>query len=739
MQAGIDELMVVTGGTHAGEFFRLLGNGEAYGIDRLAYGYQERAGGIAEALGLAERFVDRDKCCVLLADNVFERTLRPVAENFAAQERGARVVLARVEEEEHLRHLGVAELDGGRVTRDRREAAGAGEPVRRHGRRTSTTRASGRCCRRSGRPAAASSRSRTSTTGTSRSGRSNRTCRGILGRRRRVDRRLLRRERLRPRNPVNRDRGPAPAAADAARRRSRLVRRARARERPAEADPPGQPLALARRRDPRPPLPRARPGRRLRLPAGMVRVVVLDRSSGETWSEDIGDDNPVAVYVPGIHAHGYEALTDCALRLPRHRGVRPRRPGRAGVPWDDERVCTCGARHRRSSRPRVRPGNRRRRPARRRPRRGVRRRRCVALTRGELGRDAAAAGRPPQLDLVLHAAALDRRRRRRGGPAGSRGRVNVGGTQHAAELGAPLVAFSTDYVFDGAKREPYASPTRRTRSRPTAARSCSARRRRARTPGSSARRGCTAGPARTSSGRCSASAPNGTRSPSSTTSAAARPTSAISRRRSRARRAAVRRLAPRRRGRVHVGRVRRGDLRGGRSRVPRPPDHGRRARPAGAAARLLGAAKRAPRGACAAALARGAARVPRPARPLAGRLSGDGQSSVSDPPTGARPSWGTRPSRDLLPDRDVGSALARERLALPPAPALAQPQAGDPRHQVELGRPDVAERNRAGGPRAVAKPPVVRDEALRDDVDSSKPRWSAPRANVRTVSPGGSR
>jgi glucose-1-phosphate thymidylyltransferase len=115
--AGIDELMVVTGGTHAGEFFRLLGNGEDYGIDRLAYGYQERTGGIAEALGLAERFVRRDKCCVLLADNVFERTLRPVVENFERQERGARVVLARIEEDEHLRHLGVAELDGERVTR----------------------------------------------------------------------------------------------------------------------------------------------------------------------------------------------------------------------------------------------------------------------------------------------------------------------------------------------------------------------------------------------------------------------------------------------------------------------------------------------------------------------------------------------------------------------------------------------------------------------------------------------
>ena len=114
--AGIDELMLVTGGTHAGEFFRLLGNGHEYGIDRLAYGYQEQAGGIAEALGLAERFVGGDKCCVLLADNVFERSLRPIVEHFEAQERGGRVVLSRVEQEEHLRHLGVAVMDGDRVT-----------------------------------------------------------------------------------------------------------------------------------------------------------------------------------------------------------------------------------------------------------------------------------------------------------------------------------------------------------------------------------------------------------------------------------------------------------------------------------------------------------------------------------------------------------------------------------------------------------------------------------------------
>jgi glucose-1-phosphate thymidylyltransferase len=115
VQSGIDELMLVTGGTHAGEFFRLLGNGHDYGIDRLAYGYQEQAGGIADALGLAERFVARDKVCVMLADNIFEDSLRRVVENFEQQEQGARIVLSRVEEDEHLRHLGVAAMEGDRV------------------------------------------------------------------------------------------------------------------------------------------------------------------------------------------------------------------------------------------------------------------------------------------------------------------------------------------------------------------------------------------------------------------------------------------------------------------------------------------------------------------------------------------------------------------------------------------------------------------------------------------------
>ena len=115
--AGVSELMLVTGGTHAGEFFRLLGNGHEYGIDKLFYGYQEKAGGIADALGLAERFVDRDRCVVMLADNVLERSIRDVVERFEAQEAGARVVLARESDPEHLRHLGVPELDGDRIVR----------------------------------------------------------------------------------------------------------------------------------------------------------------------------------------------------------------------------------------------------------------------------------------------------------------------------------------------------------------------------------------------------------------------------------------------------------------------------------------------------------------------------------------------------------------------------------------------------------------------------------------------
>jgi len=114
--AGINEIMLVTGGTHAGEFLRLLGNGHEHGIDRLSYAYQDRPGGIAEALGLAERFAGGEAVLVMLGDNIVERGLRATVENFAVQGGGARIVLTEADDPVHLRHLGVPEFDGdGRI------------------------------------------------------------------------------------------------------------------------------------------------------------------------------------------------------------------------------------------------------------------------------------------------------------------------------------------------------------------------------------------------------------------------------------------------------------------------------------------------------------------------------------------------------------------------------------------------------------------------------------------------
>ncbi|HEX6488039.1 MAG TPA: sugar phosphate nucleotidyltransferase [Candidatus Dormibacteraeota bacterium] len=118
VNAGIKEVMLVTGGVHAGEFFRLLGNGHEHGLDRLYYAYQDKPGGIAEALGLTEHVMRGERFLVMLADNVFERSLADLVQAFGRQEAGARILLAKIAETDHLRHLGVAEMDGdGRVTK----------------------------------------------------------------------------------------------------------------------------------------------------------------------------------------------------------------------------------------------------------------------------------------------------------------------------------------------------------------------------------------------------------------------------------------------------------------------------------------------------------------------------------------------------------------------------------------------------------------------------------------------
>ena len=166
VKAGVSEMMLVTGGTHAGEFLRLLGNGQEFGIDRLFYAYQEKPGGIAEALSLAERFVGGDRTMVMLGDNIFERSLRPCVEAFAKQKRGARVVLTHETDREHLRHLGVAHLNGARhieriIEKPEQPRASSPSPAC-----TSATKRFGRSSL-SSTVGARSSRSPTSTTGTS--------------------------------------------------------------------------------------------------------------------------------------------------------------------------------------------------------------------------------------------------------------------------------------------------------------------------------------------------------------------------------------------------------------------------------------------------------------------------------------------------------------------------------------------------------------------------------------------
>ena len=112
VQAGVTEIMIVAGGHHAGEFLRLLGNGAEFGLRHLNYTYQRGEGGIAEALGLAEHFIDRDRVIVILGDNIVEKSIKPYVEHFARQEHGARILLKEVEDPWRF---GVAELREGRV------------------------------------------------------------------------------------------------------------------------------------------------------------------------------------------------------------------------------------------------------------------------------------------------------------------------------------------------------------------------------------------------------------------------------------------------------------------------------------------------------------------------------------------------------------------------------------------------------------------------------------------------
>jgi glucose-1-phosphate thymidylyltransferase len=114
LEGGIDEILIVTGGSYAGDFLRLLGNGKDLGIRRLHYTYQEGAGGIADALSLAEDFAEGDKICVVLGDNIIEKTIRPGVTKFLAMEEGALIYLREVPDP---RRFGVPEIEGDRIVR----------------------------------------------------------------------------------------------------------------------------------------------------------------------------------------------------------------------------------------------------------------------------------------------------------------------------------------------------------------------------------------------------------------------------------------------------------------------------------------------------------------------------------------------------------------------------------------------------------------------------------------------
>lgn len=112
VDAGIEDIMVVTGGKNSGDFLRLLANGKLFGLKHINYTYQEGEGGIADALALAEHFADGHKICVVLGDNLIEGDIRKAADEFRHQARGAKILLKEVEDAERF---GVAELVGDKI------------------------------------------------------------------------------------------------------------------------------------------------------------------------------------------------------------------------------------------------------------------------------------------------------------------------------------------------------------------------------------------------------------------------------------------------------------------------------------------------------------------------------------------------------------------------------------------------------------------------------------------------
>lgn len=114
VNAGITDIMIVTGGNAAGDFLKLLGNGKAFGLKHINYTYQEGEGGIAEALSLVEHFAAKQPVCVVLGDNIIEGNIAAAVRAYKEQGKGAKIILKRVPDPERF---GVPELSGQNVLR----------------------------------------------------------------------------------------------------------------------------------------------------------------------------------------------------------------------------------------------------------------------------------------------------------------------------------------------------------------------------------------------------------------------------------------------------------------------------------------------------------------------------------------------------------------------------------------------------------------------------------------------
>ena len=112
INAGIDDIMIVTGGNSAGDFLKLLRNGKDFGLKHLNYTYQDGEGGIADALSLVEHFADEEPICVVLGDNIIENNIRAAADEYRNQNSGAKILLKKVPDPQRF---GVPELDGDKV------------------------------------------------------------------------------------------------------------------------------------------------------------------------------------------------------------------------------------------------------------------------------------------------------------------------------------------------------------------------------------------------------------------------------------------------------------------------------------------------------------------------------------------------------------------------------------------------------------------------------------------------